>query len=258
MKYYVSAYTNGTIHQRQRCGTPGSGRRRATSCEALRSRLELHQRADVGPARTRPLRRGYYPEFYVLLPRDTPCFGMVCGRCLRTATEETWNVDPIDVERKITKRTSAILVVHLYGNPCEVEALQSLASRHHLKLIFDAAHGLAAFTGTDPWEDLATLKSSRCHRRSCWWRGEGGLVTTNDATLAKTIRAMRNYGDLGAYDPTWLGMNARMSEFNAALALAGMHLVIAKSLAAIASRRYTRACLRRCRVCVSRRFSLGT
>ena len=52
--------------------------------------------------------------------------------------------------------------------------------------------------------------------------GEGGLVTTNDATLAKAIRAMRNYGDTGSYDPEWLGMNARMSEFNAALALTGL------------------------------------
>src|SRR6202040_4132811 len=52
--------------------------------------------------------------------------------------------------------------------------------------------------------------------------GEGGLVTTNDATLAKEIRGMRNYGDTGSYDPEWLGMNARMSEFNAALGLAGL------------------------------------
>jgi dTDP-4-amino-4,6-dideoxygalactose transaminase len=52
--------------------------------------------------------------------------------------------------------------------------------------------------------------------------GEGGLVTTNDATLAKAIRGMRNYGDTGSYDPEWLGMNARMSEFNAALGLAGL------------------------------------
>jgi dTDP-4-amino-4,6-dideoxygalactose transaminase len=58
--------------------------------------------------------------------------------------------------------------------------------------------------------------------------GEGGLVTTNDATLARAIRAMRNYGDLGAYDPEWLGMSARMPEFNAALAIAGLPLVEAK------------------------------
>src|SRR5882762_7292566 len=124
--------------------------------------------------------------------------------------EETWNVDPIDVERKITKRTSAILVVHLYGNPCEVEALQSLASRHHLKLIFDAAHGLGSLHRDRPLGGFGDAEVFSLSPTKLLVAGEGGLVTTNDATLAKTIRAMRNYGDLGAYDPTWLGMNARM------------------------------------------------
>src|SRR5207245_11191918 len=58
--------------------------------------------------------------------------------------DETWNVDPVDVERNITDRTSAILVVHLYGNPCDVEVLERLASRYRLKLIFDAAHAFVS------------------------------------------------------------------------------------------------------------------
>jgi dTDP-4-amino-4,6-dideoxygalactose transaminase len=58
--------------------------------------------------------------------------------------------------------------------------------------------------------------------------GEGGLVTTNDAKLAAAVRAMRNYGDVGAYNPKFLGMNARMTEFNAALALSGLPLMDAK------------------------------
>ena len=58
--------------------------------------------------------------------------------------------------------------------------------------------------------------------------GEGGLVTTNDPQLAAAVRAMRNYGDVGAYNPEWLGLNARMSEFNAALAWHGLSLVDAK------------------------------
>ncbi len=53
---------------------------------------------------------------------------------------ETFNIDPADVEKKITKRTSAILAVHTYGNPCYVEELQEIADRHHIKLIYDAAH----------------------------------------------------------------------------------------------------------------------
>ena len=142
--------------------------------------------------------------------------------------EETWNVDPIDVERKITKRTSAILVVHLYGNPCEVETLEQLASRHHLKLIFDAAHGFGSRHRGQPLGGFGDAEVFSLSPTKLLVAGEGGLVTTNDATLARAIQGMRNYGDLGGYDPEWLGMSARMSEFNAALALAGMPLVGAK------------------------------
>jgi len=138
---------------------------------------------------------------------------------------ETWNVDPLDVERRITERTSAILVVHLYGNPCDVAALERLASRHHLKLIFDAAHGFGSQYRGRPLGGFGDAEVFSLSPTKLLVAGEGGLVTTNDATIARAIRGMRNYGDVGAYDPDWLGMNARMSEFNAALALAGLPLV---------------------------------
>ena len=141
---------------------------------------------------------------------------------------DTWNVDPADVERKITKSTSAILVVHLYGNPANVDALERLASRHGLKLIFDAAHGFGSQYRGRPVGQFGDAEVFSLSPTKLLVAGEGGLVTTNDLTLARAIRGMRNYGDLGAYDPDWLGMNARMSEFNAALALAGLPHVGAK------------------------------
>jgi dTDP-4-amino-4,6-dideoxygalactose transaminase len=142
--------------------------------------------------------------------------------------EETWNVDPIDIEGKITEHTSAILAVHLYGNPCKVEALERLAWRHHLKLIFDAAHGFGSRHRDRPVGGFGDAEVFSLSPTKLLVAGEGGLVTTNDGTLARAIRAMRNYGDIGAYDPEWLGMSARMPEFNAALALAGLPLVEAK------------------------------
>jgi len=142
--------------------------------------------------------------------------------------EDTWNVDPFDVERKITERTSAILAVHLYGNPCDVAALTRLASRNHLKLIFDAAHGFGSRQQGHSVGQFGDAEVFSLSPTKLLVAGEGGLVTTNDATLARIVRGMRNYGDLGSYDPQWLGMNARMSEFNAALAIAGLPLVEAK------------------------------
>jgi dTDP-4-amino-4,6-dideoxygalactose transaminase/lipopolysaccharide/colanic/teichoic acid biosynthesis glycosyltransferase len=140
----------------------------------------------------------------------------------------TWNVDPADVERKITPHTSAILAVHLYGNPCDVSALERLAARHRLRLIFDAAHGFGSEYQGRPVGQFGDAEVFSLSPTKLLVAGEGGLVTTNDASIARAIRYMRNYGDLGAYDPLWLGLNARMSEFNASLALAGLPLVDAK------------------------------
>ena len=141
---------------------------------------------------------------------------------------QTWTIDPVDVERKITERTSAILAVHLYGNPCDIEALASIASRHRLKLIFDAAHAFGSQYGGRPIGQFGDAEVFSLSPTKLLVAGEGGLVATNDRTLARLIRAARNYGDLGAYDCEVLGLNARMSEFHAALALAGLEMVDAK------------------------------
>lgn len=141
---------------------------------------------------------------------------------------DTWNVSPEDIERKITQKTSAILAVHMYGNPCDVSALEDLAERHHLKLIFDAAHGFGSAYRGKAVGSFGDAEVFSLSPTKLLVAGEGGLVTTNDAKLAAAVRAMRNYGDVGAYNPEWLGLNARMTEFNAALALRGLPLVDAK------------------------------
>jgi dTDP-4-amino-4,6-dideoxygalactose transaminase len=141
---------------------------------------------------------------------------------------DSWNVSPADIERKITKKTSAILAVHMYGNPCDVSALESLARRHHLKLIFDAAHAFGSAYRGKAVGSFGDVEVFSLSPTKLLVAGEGGLVTTNDAKLAAAVRAMRNYGDVGAYNPEWLGLNARMTEFNAALALRGLELVDAK------------------------------
>ena len=141
---------------------------------------------------------------------------------------DTWNVSPADVERQITDKTSAILAVHLYGNPCDIPALEGLARRHGLKLIFDAAHAFGSAYRGRPIGSFGDAEVFSLSPTKLLVAGEGGLVATNDAKLAAAVRAMRNYGDTGAYNPEWLGLNARMTEFNAALALRGLPLIEAK------------------------------
>lgn len=143
---------------------------------------------------------------------------------------DTWNVSPSDIESKITEKTSAILAVHLYGNPSGIPDLEGLAQRHELKLIFDAAHAFGSAYRGMPIGSFGDAEVFSLSPTKLLVAGEGGLVTTGDAKLAAVVRAMRNYGDIGAYNPEWLGVNARMTEFNAALALRGLSLIDAKVL----------------------------
>jgi dTDP-4-amino-4,6-dideoxygalactose transaminase len=141
---------------------------------------------------------------------------------------ETWTLDPVDVERRITPRTSAIVGVHLYGNPCAIEELTEVAARHGLKLLLDAAHAFGSRYKGRPVGQFGDAEVFSLSPTKTLVAGEGGFVTTNDGSLARRLRAGRNYGDAGTSDCEMLGMNARMSEFQAALALAGLPLVDSK------------------------------
>jgi len=141
---------------------------------------------------------------------------------------QTWVVDPREVAARITERTSAIVGVHLYGNPCDVDGLTEIAGRHHLKLVYDSAHAFGSACQGRPVGSFGDAEVFSLSPTKLLVAGEGGLVATNDAVLAQRLRAARNYGDLGAYDPQLLGLNARMPEFNAALAVAGLPFLDAK------------------------------
>ena len=171
---------------------------------------------------------------------------------------DTWNVDVEDVERKITERTRALLIVHLYGNPANVEALTKIAQKHNLKLIFDGAHAFGSQYRGKPIGSFGDAEVFSLSPTKLLVAGEGGLVTTNDALLAKAIRLMRNYGDGGAYDPEWIGLNARMSEFNAALGLTGSPKSTNAFAAAIRSRGCTTNSSPTFQVCASRRSTTAT
>jgi dTDP-4-amino-4,6-dideoxygalactose transaminase len=138
---------------------------------------------------------------------------------------DTWNIDPVDVIKRITPSTAAILGVHMYGNPADVESLEDIAARSKIKLIFDAAHAFGSSYRGMPIGGFGDAEVFSLSPTKLLVAGEGGLVTTNDSALAYRLKAARNYGDLGNYDPILCGLNARMGEFNAALAFSGLDLV---------------------------------
>jgi dTDP-4-amino-4,6-dideoxygalactose transaminase len=138
---------------------------------------------------------------------------------------KTFNVDPASVERACTRQTGAILAVHIFGCPADTEALQRLARRRGLRLIFDAAHAFGARAGgksVAAWGDASVFSLAATKPLVA---GEGGLIAIQDPELARSLRRARNYGNDGSYDCPILGLNARMTEWQAALALAGLPFV---------------------------------
>lgn len=138
---------------------------------------------------------------------------------------ETCLIDPGQVEAAITADTCAIMGVHIWGNPCPADRLQDIADRHTLALLFDAAQATGSRYLEKPVGGFGRVEVFSCSPTKVVTSGEGGIVATNDGDLAQKVRVGRNYGDDGSYDCEFEGINARMSEFNAALGLASLEMV---------------------------------
>jgi dTDP-4-amino-4,6-dideoxygalactose transaminase len=126
-------------------------------------------------------------------------------------TIETYNIDPNLIEEKITSKTKAILVVHLYGQLAEMDKINAICESNNLLIIEDAAqaHGLT-FNGNHtrafsfyPGKNLGAL-------------GDGGAITTNDDALAEVLFSLRNYGSSSKYKNDFIGVNSRLDELQAA------------------------------------------
>jgi len=129
------------------------------------------------------------------------------------------NLDPDMIEAAITSRTSAILAVHVYGNPCDVEAIEAIAKRYDLKVIYDAAHAFGVrYKGHSLLArgDFATLSF---HATKAFNTFEGGAVVSASEVGKRIVDSHRNFGIADEVTVTDVGGNAKMSEFNAALGL---------------------------------------
>ncbi len=134
----------------------------------------------------------------------------------------THNIDPACVESMITPRTSGIIGVHLWGRPCDVEALEQIARRHNLKLLYDAAHALGCSHQGRMVGGFGHAEVLSFHATKILNTGEGGAVVTNDHALAAKMRLMRNFGFAGYDQVIYIGTNGKMSEMAAAMGLTGL------------------------------------
>jgi dTDP-4-amino-4,6-dideoxygalactose transaminase len=128
-------------------------------------------------------------------------------------------LDPDRVERAIGLRTSAILATHLYGTPCNVEALAGIAESHGLRLFFDAAHAFGSMHTGRMIGSFGDAEIFSLSPTKPLVAAEGGIIATDDDLLAERCRIGRDYGNPGDYDCRFVGLNARMSELHAATAL---------------------------------------
>jgi dTDP-4-amino-4,6-dideoxygalactose transaminase len=132
-------------------------------------------------------------------------------------------LDPDDARAEIAATGAvAMTATHIYGTPCQTEALAAVAADAGIPLVYDAAHALGSLRGGRPVGGFGTAEVFSMSPTKVTTAGEGGLVATSDEALAAAIRIGRDYGNPGDYDCRFVGLNARMSELHAAVGLASL------------------------------------
>lgn len=137
----------------------------------------------------------------------------------------THNIDPAKIEDLITPKTTAILGVHLWGRGCEVAALQEIADRHKLKLVFDAAHAFGCSHDGRMIGGFGHAEVFSFHATKFINTLEGGVVSTNDDILALRMRRMKNFGFTGYDQVDSIGTNGKMNEISAAMGLTNLEAI---------------------------------
>jgi len=153
----------------------------------------------------------------------------------------TWNIDPTDIIKKITKRTKAIIVVHLYGHPANMEKIEEIAQKYHLLIIEDAAEAHGAEIRMKNiesgiknreyiWKKVGSIGKVGCfsfYGNKIITCGEGGMVTTNDEMLVKKMKILRDHGQTPnrRYFHEVIGFNYRMTNVQAAIGLAQLERI---------------------------------
>ena len=140
---------------------------------------------------------------------------------------DTYNIDADDLEKKITSRTKAILIVHLFGQPCEMDAIQRLVKRHKLLLIEDCAESHGATYKTGQTGSFGNAGCFSLFANKIINTGEGGIITTNDYELVKRIQSLKSlaFGDAEKFIHKEIGFNYRMDNLKASLGVSQMEIV---------------------------------
>jgi dTDP-4-amino-4,6-dideoxygalactose transaminase len=145
---------------------------------------------------------------------------------------DTFNIDPSKIEEQITVNTSAILATHVFGNPCDVEAIDAIAAKYQLPVIYDAAHCFGTNYKMQSVFNFGTISTVSFHATKLFHTGEGGAVITRQPATHKTMSYLRNFGHESPVDFAMIGVNGKSSELHAAMGLSVLPYIPAKELSA--------------------------
>jgi dTDP-4-amino-4,6-dideoxygalactose transaminase len=133
---------------------------------------------------------------------------------------EYLTIDETKIEAAITEKTTCILATHVFGNPCHVEAIEAIAKKHNLKVIYDAAHAFGVTYNNQSIFDFGDVSTCSFHATKLFHTGEGGALFCEDELLRHKMFYSHNFGHNGPLDFYGLGINGKISELQAAMGLA--------------------------------------
>lgn len=132
---------------------------------------------------------------------------------------DTWNIDAMLIEEAITDETTGILATHVFGNPCAVEQIEEIANKHRLKVIYDGAHAFGTQYHDKSLLNYGDISTVSFHATKLFHTIEGGAVIARDTDVLKRMAYQRNFGHDGPEKFAEIGINAKNSEFHAAMGL---------------------------------------
>lgn len=138
---------------------------------------------------------------------------------------DTLNINPNLIEKTITEKTTGILATHVFGNPCDIDAIKEIADRHNLKVIYDAAHCFGTQYKGKSVYSYGDISTASFHATKLFHTTEGGAIFTDDPEINHKVQRMRNFGHAGPGNFEGVGINGKNSEFHAAMGLCNLKYI---------------------------------
>ena len=148
-----------------------------------------------------------------------------CTPVFADINPETLNIDPKKIEEKITSKTVAIMAVHVFGNPCDIDEINQIAKKHDLKVIYDAAHGVGSTYNNKSILNFGDISATSFHATKMLNTAEGGGCITNNINLHEKLKRIRFFGHDDNKNVVEEGFNGKLTEVHAALGIANLKYI---------------------------------